>query len=56
MLERLGDLEARVRISAEGVQAAVPRGQRWIDLDRGRMLERFEVPWFAGGRLEVGTW
>lgn len=55
-LERLGDLEARVSLDADGLHAAVPRGQRWLDLQRGGLLELFEIPWLPRGRLEIGTW
>jgi hypothetical protein len=55
-LERLEDLEARVRPRDDGLFVAIPRGQRWLDLRRGGLLEPFAVPWLAAGRLEIGTW
>jgi len=55
-LERLGDLEALVRCEPDGVIAAIPRGQRWLDLQRGGLLELFTIPWLPGARLEIGTW
>ncbi|MEA2371774.1 MAG: hypothetical protein QOH12_2168 [Solirubrobacteraceae bacterium] len=55
-LKRLGDLEALVRCEPDGVIAAIPRGQRWLDLQRGGLLELFTIPWLPGARLEIGTW
>jgi hypothetical protein len=55
-LERLGDLEALVRCESDGLVVALPRGQRWLDLQRGGLLELFTIPWLGGGRLEIGTW
>jgi hypothetical protein len=55
-LERLADLEGRVTAGPEGLVIAVPRGQRWLDLGRARLLEPFAVPWLPAGRLEVATW
>jgi hypothetical protein len=55
-LERLADLEGRITVGPGGLVVAVPRGQRWIDLGRARLLETFAVPWLPAGRLEVATW
>jgi hypothetical protein len=55
-LERLADLEGRVEAGPAGLVLSVPRGQRWLDLGRARLLELFHVPWLPGGRLEVGSW
>jgi hypothetical protein len=55
-LERLADLEGRVHASPEGLVLSIPRGQRWLDLGRARLLELFHVPWLPAGRLEVGSW
>jgi hypothetical protein len=55
-LERLEDLEARVRSGPGGLLVAIPRGQRWLDLSRGGLLDLFTVPWLPAGRLEIGTW
>jgi hypothetical protein len=55
-LERLADLEGRVEAGPAGLVVSVPRGQRWLDLGRARLLELFHVPWMPGGRLEVGSW
>ena len=55
-LERLGDLEAQVELSTDGLAVGIPRGRRWLDLRRGGTLHRFRVPWLPGGTLEVGTW
>jgi hypothetical protein len=55
-LERLEDLEARVRSGPDGLLVSIPRGQRWLDLSRGGLLDLFAVPWLPAGRLEIGTW
>jgi hypothetical protein len=55
-LERLGDLEALVRIGPDGVCVSIPRGQRWLDLQRAGLLDLFTIPWLPGERLEIGTW
>jgi hypothetical protein len=55
-LERLEDLEARVRFGRDGLLMSIPRGQRWLDLQRGGLLELFAIPWLPAGRLEIGTW
>jgi hypothetical protein len=55
-LERLDDLEARVRIGPDGVLASIPRGRRWLDLQAAGRLDYVDLPWLAGGRLELGTW
>ena len=55
-LRRLADLEGRVRVGPGGLVLSIPRGQRWLDLGRARLLEFFHVPWLPGGRLEVGSW
>jgi len=55
-LERLGDLEARIRRGRDGLLVSIPRGQRWFDLRRGGLLELFAIPWLHAGRLEIGTW
>jgi hypothetical protein len=55
-LERLADLEARAELTPGGLVLGIPRGRRWLDLQRGGMLERFTIPWLPGRRMEVGTW
>jgi hypothetical protein len=55
-VERLEDLEARVRSGPEGLLVSIPRGQRWLDLSRGGLLDLFMIPWLPAGRLEIGTW
>jgi hypothetical protein len=55
-LERLADLEARVRSGPDGLLVSIPRGQRWLDLSRGGLLDLFTIPWLPAGRLEIGTW
>jgi hypothetical protein len=55
-LERLEDLEARVRSDRDGLLVSIPRGQRWLDLRRGGLLDLFAIPWLPAGRLEIGTW
>jgi hypothetical protein len=55
-LDRLADLEARVRSGPDGLLVAIPRGQRWLDLQRGGLLDLFTIPWLPAGRLEIGTW
>jgi hypothetical protein len=58
-LSRLGDLEVEARRasgrSGPGLTLAVPRGQRWLDLDRAGLLDRWSVPGTAGG-WELVTW
>jgi hypothetical protein len=55
-LERLADLEALVRSETGGLLVSIPRGQRWLDLQRAGMLELFAIPWLPGDLLEIGTW
>jgi hypothetical protein len=55
-LELLADLEALVRVERDGLLVSIPRGQRWLDLQRVGMLELFVIPWLPAGRLEIGTW
>ena len=55
-LERLGDLEAQAELTPGGLVVGIPRGQRWLDLHRGGMLDAFRIPWLPGERMEVGTW
>lgn len=55
-LERLEDLEARAHAGADGLVASIPRGQRWLDLNRAHLLELFPVPWLPAGRLELASW
>ena len=55
-LERLGDLEARVELTPNGLVAGIPRGRRWLDLRRGGMLSSVQVAWLPGATLEVASW
>lgn len=55
-LERLGDLQARIRSGDDGVQVAIPRGQRWLDLQAAGRLDAVTIPWLPGGRMELRTW
>jgi hypothetical protein len=54
-LRRLGDLEGEVRIG-DRLELAIPRGQRWLDLRRCGLLNRWPVPWAPGGSWELVTW
>jgi hypothetical protein len=54
-LERFNDLEVELRL--DGVLAvAIPRGQRWLDLGRAGLLDRWAVPWANGGYWELVSW
>jgi hypothetical protein len=54
-LRRLGDLEVLVT-PGERLRVAVPRGQRWLDLQRAGLLDTWQVPGGATGLWEVVTW
>jgi hypothetical protein len=54
-LRRLGDLEVLVT-PGERLRVAVPRGQRWLDLQRAGLLDTWQVPGGAAGLWEVVTW
>jgi hypothetical protein len=54
-LDRLGDLEVQVT-QGERLRIGIPRGQRWLDLQRAGLLEPWWVPGAAGSPWEVGTW
>lgn len=54
-LDRLTDFDVRVRPSPGGLEVAVPRGRRWLDLRRAGLLDRWEMPWAPGG-WELVTW
>ena len=55
-LARLGDLEAQAETSADGLTVRLPRGRRWLDLQRAGLLGAWPVPWAPGARWELGTW
>lgn len=55
-LERLADLDARVRVMRDELSVAIPRGRRWLDLRRAELLGAHAVVWLPGGRLAIGTW
>jgi hypothetical protein len=54
-LDRLEDLEVEAR-PGRVLEVAVPRGQRWLDLRRVGLLDRWAVPWAAAGHWELVTW
>jgi hypothetical protein len=54
-LRRLGDLDVLVT-PGERLRVAVPRGQRWIDLQRAGLLDTWQVPGGATGLWELVTW
>lgn len=54
-LHRLCDLEVLVT-PGERLRVAVPRGQRWLDLQRAGLLDTWRVPGCATGLWEVVTW
>jgi hypothetical protein len=54
-LDRLEDLEVEAR-PGRVLEVAVPRGQRWLDLRRAGLLDRWAVPWAAAGHWELVTW
>jgi hypothetical protein len=55
-LDRLGDLEVRVRIDAERVQVKLPLGRRHADLrDAGLLGTIVGLPWLRGRRVELGA-
>jgi hypothetical protein len=54
-LRRLRDLEVQVT-PGERLRIAVPRGQRWLDLQRAGLIDTWQVPGGAGGLWEVVTW
>jgi hypothetical protein len=54
-LDRLADLEVELRLDAT-IAVAVPRGQRWLDLRRVGLLDRWVVPWAPGGFWDLVTW
>lgn len=52
-LERLGDLDARVRFTQRSVRVIVPLGRRHRDLlDAGLLADVHDVPWLDGRTLE----
>jgi len=54
-LERFADLEVELRLN-DALAVAVPRGQRWLDLSRAGLLDRWAIPWSPGGYWELVTW
>lgn len=54
-LERFADLEVELR-PGDVLAVAIPRGQRWLDLSRAGLLDRWEIPWAQGGYWELVSW
>jgi hypothetical protein len=54
-LERFSDLEVELRLD-DVLAVAIPRGQRWLDLGRAGLLDRWAVPWSPGGHWELVSW
>jgi hypothetical protein len=54
-LGRLADLEVELRLD-DVLAVAVPRGERWLDLGRAGLLDRWAVPWSPGGYWELVSW
>jgi hypothetical protein len=54
-IERLADLEVELRL-ADVLAVAIPRGQRWLDLGRAGLLDRWAIPWAHGGYWELVSW
>jgi hypothetical protein len=54
-LERFANLEVELR-PGDVLAVAIPRGQRWLDLSRAGLLDRWEIPWARGGCWELVSW
>jgi len=54
-LDRLADLEVELRLD-DVLAVAIPRGQRWLDLGRAGLLDRWGIPWAQGGYWELVSW
>jgi hypothetical protein len=59
-MDRLADLEVELRPAEPGhrgaeLVVAIPRGQRWLDLSRAGLLDRWPLPWSAAG-WELVSW
>jgi hypothetical protein len=53
-LSRFADLSARISLAPDRVEIAIPRGARFLDLERAGFLGTFTPPWLDGRPLTIG--